>query len=123
MSLARATREMTLAVDELRTTQSNGQRPIFLSYASADRALVTELAGFIEAQQYVVWWDKEISAGDKFGTRIRDALERACAVIVLWTRRSVNSSWVRWEANHGLRLGKLIPVAEPGLDFGDIWPP
>ncbi len=49
-------------------------------------------------------------AGDKFHTVIDDEIERAKAVIVLWSPRSVVSDWVLGEAQTARDLNKLIPI-------------
>jgi hypothetical protein len=71
-----------------------------------------------------VWWDHEISAGDSFSLVIEQELEAARWVIVAWTRTSVESDWVRAEANEAWKRGKLVPVlldpVSPPMPFGQI---
>ena len=62
---------------------------VFVSYSRQDRARVTELVAAIEAAGFSVWWDKAISAGAEFDREIDSALERARAVVVVWSKDSV----------------------------------
>jgi TolB-like protein/Tfp pilus assembly protein PilF len=94
---------------------------IFLSYARADRARVAPLAAALERGGAQLWWDALMESGAAFARRIEDQLDRADAVLVVWSGTSVHSDWVRDEAGHGRDAGKLVPVtidgAEPPLGF------
>lgn len=94
---------------------------VFLSYARADRAQATKLAGALEEAGLVVWWDTLIEGGAAFARSIEAALESCDAVIVVWSGTSVTSDWVLDEAGKGRDLRKLVPVSfdgtEPPLGF------
>jgi TolB-like protein len=64
----------------------------------------------LEKAGHSVWWDQHISGGAQYNAEIETAVERADAVIVLWSKRSIKSAWVRDEAAEGRDQGKLIPV-------------
>jgi len=83
---------------------------IFISYASEDRKRVAPLAETLIGQGWSVWWDRSISAGRNFDEVIETELGAARVVIVAWSRESVQSRWVRAEAQEGLDHNKLIPV-------------
>jgi tetratricopeptide (TPR) repeat protein/TolB-like protein len=83
---------------------------LFVSYARADRARVAPLVAALEAEGWSVWWDPEISPGQEFDRLIGQELEKARAVIVVWTPTSVESLWVRGEAREGRDRGVLAPV-------------
>jgi adenylate cyclase len=87
---------------------------LFVSYARADRARVAPLVAALEAEGWSVWWDPEISPGQEFDRLISQELEKARAVIVVWTPTSVESRWVRGEAREGLDRGVLAPVRFEG---------
>jgi hypothetical protein len=97
---------------------------IFLSYDDLDRDRIRLLVETLEARGWSVWWDHEISAGDSFSLVIERELEAAQCVIVAWTRTSVESDWVRAEANEAWKRGKLVPVlldrVTPPMPFGQI---
>lgn len=87
---------------------------VFISYSRKDRPRVTQLVSAIEEAGFTVWWDKAISAGAEFDKEIDGALERARAVVVVWSPDSSISRWVREEADDGMERGILIPVSFDG---------
>lgn len=100
---------------------------IFISYSKADRLIVEQLAAFLEAEGWSVWWDKSLTAGDTYRDEIMRELAAARAVISVWTPTSITSDWVRAEAGRSKADGKLIPVktADVGYDriplpFGEM---
>jgi len=100
------------------------QRPatLFLSYARADQVWAERLAEVLTEAGHTVWWDALIEGGAQFAASIRQALEAADAVIVLWSKHSVESDWVRDEAAVGRERHKLVPLTldgtPPPLGFG-----
>ena len=83
---------------------------VFVSYSRSDKARVAPLVAALEAQGWSVWWDPAIAPGQQFDRLIADELERARAVLVVWTADSVESRWVRGEAREGADRGILVPV-------------
>lgn len=83
---------------------------VFLSYASEDRAQARRLASALEGAGYTVWWDALIEGGASFASSIADALDKADAVVVLWSQSSVDSDWVRDEASQGRERHRLVPL-------------
>lgn len=83
---------------------------VFISYASEDRALAEVLAHALEAQGWPVWWDRKIPFGKSFDQVIEDSLDQARCVVVLWTKSSVESRWVRSEASAAAERDVLIPI-------------
>ncbi len=95
------------------TTPSGSQEApghIFLSYASADRSMAKAIADALSEHGWPIWWDRTIPPGKTFDQIIESALNRAACIIVLWSRESVLSDWVKTEASEGARRGILIPV-------------
>lgn len=93
-----------------------GQKPatLFLSYARADRAQAEKLANVLTKAGYTVWWDALIEGGAQYAASIREALETADVVIVLWSENSVESDWVRDEAALGRDRHRLVPLTLDG---------
>ena len=83
---------------------------IFLSYATADRPMAKALAAALSEHGFNVWWDRTIPPGKSFDEVIEQALDSARCVMVLWTKSSTASNWVRAEAAEGLRRQILVPV-------------
>jgi hypothetical protein len=83
---------------------------IFVSYAREDRPRVQRLADVLATQGWSVWWDRLLDPGTPFDRVIERKLEEARCVVVVWSRTSVESNWVRAEAGDGLARGILIPV-------------
>lgn len=42
-----------------------------------------------------LWWDREIPLGKSFDQIIEEALEAARCVVVVWSKQSIKSKWVR----------------------------
>jgi DNA-binding response OmpR family regulator len=83
---------------------------VFLSYAREDAARIRELAALLQQSGLKIWWDSHIRVGESFDRAIEDALTKAGAVIVAWSRHSVDSDWVRAEAAYAFKKSKLLPV-------------
>jgi len=83
---------------------------IFISYAREDREKAELLAKLFEQQKWRVWWDKVIPPGSKYADVIGTELATAKAVIVLWSRESVASDWVKDEAQEGVNRKILVPA-------------
>ncbi|MEO6255347.1 MAG: TIR domain-containing protein [Sphingomicrobium sp.] len=90
------------------------QPTIFLSYAHHDRVKAQRLAAALDRAGYTVWWDGLIEGGAQFDKSIRDALDAADAVVVLWSKHSVESDWVRDEAAQGRDRRRLVPLSLDG---------
>ena len=94
---------------------------VFLSYDREDAAKAGSLAVALEKAGHSVWWDRHIKGGAQYSKEIEEALKRAEAVLVLWSKHSVDSDWVRDEAAAGRNSGRLVPISldqcEPPLGF------
>ena len=84
---------------------------LFISYASVDRHLIAPLVDFLRAEGWDVWWDRNLEAGETFDRRIEHELSAADAVVVVWSRASIQSNWVLSEAMVGFESNRLVPVA------------
>jgi hypothetical protein len=98
---------------------------VFLSYSRHDSTAANALADTLSAAGLSVWLDRNaIQEGDAFDTQIEEAIAQTRVVIVIWSRNSVKSHWVRAEAAYALNKQKLLPIAidqsEPPLQFMQI---
>ena len=87
---------------------------VFLSYAREDHAQAVRIVSALEARNYKVWWDGLLVGGAPFANVIEQALENAAVVVVLWSRVSVESHWVRDEAMRGRDRSCLVPATLDG---------
>lgn len=83
---------------------------VFLSYDHDDAKRAAPIAAALEKAGHSVWWDRFIKGGAEYNDEIEAAVQASDAVIVLWSDRSIHSTWVRDEAAEGRDQGKLIPV-------------
>jgi hypothetical protein len=100
-------------------------KEIFLSYSRLDSSTVQALAAALQEKGLSVWIDRSgIEEGDAYDTQIEDAIAETRVVIVVWSKHSVRSHWVRAEAAYALNKHKLVPVtidkSEPPLQFHHI---
>ncbi len=83
---------------------------IFLSYNREDQATARRFAEAFERQGFKVWWDATLRSGEAYDEVTESALRTAKAVVVLWSKRSVVSRWVRAEATLADRNKTLVPA-------------
>ncbi|HTU67795.1 MAG TPA: toll/interleukin-1 receptor domain-containing protein [Steroidobacteraceae bacterium] len=83
---------------------------VFMSYSREDRARAEKLANALGEQGWSVWWDRKIAAGTSFDTIIEQQLDSARCALVLWSKTSINSEWVKNEAAAALEREALIPI-------------
>ena len=83
---------------------------VFLSYAREDRTTARTVAQRIEAAGWTVFWDQRIVPGRQWERVIEKALSSAKCIVVLWSRASVDSEWVRAEAGDGADRDILVPA-------------
>ncbi len=94
---------------------------VFISYASADREQAQAIAASLANRGYKVWWDRTIPPGRIFDEVIQEALNAARCVIVLWSKTSIGSNWVKTEAAEAGSRNILVPVlianVPPPIEF------
>ena len=83
---------------------------IFLSYAREDLELAKRLAGLLQQQGWSVFWDVGIRPGKPWHQVLDDELNQARCVVVLWSKASIQSKFVRDEAQEGMEREILIPL-------------
>ena len=83
---------------------------IFVSYAREDEERVHPLVSALEAEGRTVFWDRKLLAGQDFRRYIAKLIDTSAAVVVVWSRHSIDSSFVISEAARADRRGVLVPV-------------
>lgn len=87
---------------------------VFFSYSRADQKHARPLIQALEEAGFSVWWDGLLGGGERFAHATADALDRAQAVVVLWSQTSVDSHWVHDEATAGRDRRRLVPLSLDG---------
>lgn len=83
---------------------------VFVSYSNSDRERVLPIVQLLGKQGWTVWWDRKIPPGKVFDRVIEEAIAATKCVLVVWSRASIESDWVKNEASEGVRRGIMIPV-------------
>ena len=78
---------------------------IFISYSRKDKPWVKTLAATLVAEGYDVWWNPEILPGQDYETVIKEALESTKCVLTVWSKNSIESTWVQAESVRLVRSG------------------
>jgi formylglycine-generating enzyme required for sulfatase activity len=97
---------------------------IFVSYAREDEEWARRLAEGLEARGWSVFWDRHIPSGRRFAEVIREQIESANCVVVLWSAASIVSDWVLDEAAEARQQKKLLPAlierVQPPIGFRQV---
>jgi len=93
---------------------------IFISYARSDREIAKQLASSLAKRGYHVWWDAELVGSDDFRDVIFDELTRSKAVIVIWSKNSAHSKFVRDEVGRADNKNKLISTCTADFDMDSL---
>jgi hypothetical protein len=84
---------------------------VFVSYAAEDRDRAAKLSTALIELGWSVWWDRRIIAGQTFDQVIEQELDAAKSVVVLWSKHSIESEWVKNEAAAAAERDVLVPAA------------
>ncbi|HET7316309.1 MAG TPA: toll/interleukin-1 receptor domain-containing protein [Sphingomicrobium sp.] len=97
---------------------------VFISYARENRTVAARVADELRASGLSVWLDDDLAAHRAYSEVIEQRLQEASAVVVLWSKASAGSQWVRAEADFGRNAGKLVQArldsTMPPLPFNQI---
>jgi hypothetical protein len=95
---------------------------IFINYSSKHRESTGALAAAIEAQYGAgsVWWDQALENWGDHEIQIRNALDEARAIVVIWTKTAGESDWVKSEAGRANRDCKLVNLRPMDTMWRDV---
>jgi hypothetical protein len=96
---------------------------VFISYAKEDAEVAGDLARELERRGVAVWWDNRLTADQSYSEGINAAIDKAKAVIVVWSAVARDTEWVTGEAERGRGQRKLISTFAPGFDPADLRAP
>jgi non-specific serine/threonine protein kinase len=91
-------------------------RKLFISYSHEDKPVAKHVAEALSQRGYEVFWDDKIPTGMTFDTYIYQELESSNAVIVLWSKHSVQSDYVKEEAEYAKNNSVLVPLTIDATD-------
>lgn len=97
---------------------------IFISYSKQDKQRIQPIISLLEKQGYDVFWDNEIPTGSSWNEFIPKKISESTIVLVVWSINSVDSKWVKEEAEEAKNKNKLFPIIidniSPPFGFGTI---
>ena len=83
---------------------------MFLSYAHEDEKKARLLAQTLESRGWTVFWDRKLIPTVNWRSVIKEKISNSKCVIVLWSKYSIESSWVLEEAEEAQRRNIILPV-------------
>jgi formylglycine-generating enzyme required for sulfatase activity len=93
--------------------------PVFVSHSSKDLARVRTLVSALEARGVACWFsERDIAAGDNYGDAIVDAIERAPAMVLVFSHNANDSDEIKKEV--ALASQRRITVAPVRIE--DVQP-
>lgn len=97
---------------------SSSRLEVFLSHATSDQTQVALVRQQIEALGISVYLaEHDPKPGTVLAEKVREAIRRSHAVVVLITTSSINSAYVQQEVGIAHECGKpLVPIIEKGID-------
>ena len=83
---------------------------VFVSYARSTEKQGQAAAGALRALGYSVWIDDQLPAHRNYSHVIEEELDRAKAVLVVWSAEAARSDWVMDEAERAREQRKLVQI-------------
>lgn len=102
--------------DQKELTSKPDASTVFVSYSREDRQRALQIITILENAGFNVWWDGLLEGGERFSRATEDALNRARAVVVLWSATSYQSHWVHDEATVARDRKCLVPLSIDGVE-------
>jgi len=87
---------------------------VFISHAQSTVALTRQVADALRALGHSVWWDDELPVHQPFSRIIREHLDAAKAIVVIWSADAIDSDYVHGEAEAGRSARKLVQITADG---------
>lgn len=100
----------TLAIEPAKASRLEAGGDVFISYARTDQDIAKKLAETLWSEGFEVWFDSKIPAGSRWSVDLLTRLQVAKAVVVVWTKHSIQRPWVLKEAEFARRQNKLVPI-------------
>jgi TIR domain-containing protein len=112
--------DTTLKIKPIQHTNSKNY-DIFISFASPDKKIATELKKLIEKKNIKCFLsEKDLKIGKKWEPQIKSALKSSKIVLIILTPKSVDRPWVLLETGAAWILGKNILPVFQGINMSDL---
>ena len=98
-------------------------RQVFISYQRLDAKTALRVRQALQSLGLPVWWDEQLQLGGKWSEQIDEALDRAAAVLVLWSPSAIESDWVKHEASIAKAQGRLAQARISDCGIPDVFAP
>ncbi len=98
-----------------------GKPLVFISHVHEEAELANSMKASLSHMllggvDFFVSSDREsIRGGDDWLVKIKDALSNACIVVVLVSPRSINRTWINFEAGAGWLRQRVVPLCHSGM--------
>ena len=90
----------------------------FISYKSEDRVFAERVNDLLVSEGYSAWWDTSLITGERYADTINDELQKSKSTLVLWSKKSWVSKWVKDEALYAHHHDKLIAAKLDDVELG-----
>ena len=87
---------------------------IVISYKREEQQTAPALTDALGAAGWTGWWNPKLRAGEHFDDAVEQAIRDAKCVIVLWSKLSTQSEYVKDEANFAKKRGFVLLLNMPG---------
>jgi WD40 repeat protein len=93
---------------------------VFISYSQRAPEPTHALAAALVQHGIDAWFDINLLPGDAFGKVLNDEIDRAKAVVTIWSRPALASTWVPAESQRAMSQNKLLCVRTPDVDASEL---
>lgn len=84
---------------------------VFFSYAHADREVVEKIIIGLKQKMCRIWYDEGLTPGESWNDDLADHLKNSEIVVILLTKNSIGSRYVKAEINYAIsKQIKILPV-------------
>lgn len=90
---------------------------IFISYSRVDQNIVSSIAQDIESLGHDVWFDKELSGGEKWWDQILSNIQKTDILVFILSSKSLDSVACNKEHTYAVSLKKPIIPVQVSIDF------
>ncbi|MBQ3968905.1 MAG: toll/interleukin-1 receptor domain-containing protein, partial [Clostridia bacterium] len=88
---------------------------LFVSYQHTDKVIVNDIINRLERKGFLLWWDKQIYAGEEWEEDIKDALNRSSSFLGFISNGISESKWSIFEIREAIKNRKR--KREQGINY------